>query len=76
MVVATKIFRRGTFFRNPLYNPTPSSDAIEVTSFTRPRNSGVKPSLLVLCKMENVIMGSISRDNKLEGKLTLNPYVK
>jgi len=40
--------RNGTFFKKPLYSPTPSSDATEVTSLTRPRNSGVKPSLFVL----------------------------
>lgn len=47
-VDARKIFRNGTFFKNPLYSPTPTNEAIEVTSLTRPKNSGVKPSLFVL----------------------------
>jgi hypothetical protein len=39
---------KGTLFKKPLYSPTPSNDATEVTSLARPRNSGVKPILFVL----------------------------
>ena len=48
MVVRRKIFLKGTFFRNELYKATPTKDATLVTSLTRPRNSGLKPSLFVL----------------------------
>ena len=48
IVVRRKIFLSGTFFRSELYNATPTKDATEVTSLTRPRNSGVNRSLFVL----------------------------
>jgi hypothetical protein len=38
-----------------LYNPTPNKDAIDVTSVTRPRNSGENPSLFVLKKMHQKV---------------------
>jgi hypothetical protein len=42
------IFLNGTSFKNELYSPIPNKDAIDVTSVTRPRNSGENPSLFVL----------------------------
>ena len=73
-VVTRKIFLKGTVLRKPLYSPTPSNEAIEVTSLTLPRNSGVKPSLFVLRSQCLALASNLSNYYHLSGKR--ETYVK